>query len=53
MTNSNLQKMDIKDEELNSILDGLCKMFEEKHKRPPTEDEIKIWISQLKDASTD
>ena len=44
---------DIKDEELNSILDGLCKMFEEKHKRPPTEDEIKIWISQLKDASTD
>jgi len=53
MTNSNLQKMDIKDEELNSILDGLCKMFEEKHERPPTEDEIKIWISQLKDASTD
>lgn len=41
MTNSNLQKMDIKDEELNSILDGLCKMFEEKHKRPPTEDEVK------------
>jgi len=53
MTNSNLQKLDIKDEELNSILDGLCTMFEEKHKRPPTEDEIKIWISQLKDASAD
>jgi hypothetical protein len=53
MTNSNLQKLDIKDEELNCILDGLCTMFEEKHKRPPTEDEIKIWISQLKDASAD
>ena len=53
MTNSNLQKLDIKDEELNSILDGLCTMFAEKHKRPPTEDEIKIWISQLKDASAD
>ena len=53
MTNSNLQKLDIKDEEFNSILDGLCTMFEEKHKRPPTEDEIKIWISQLKDASAD
>ena len=51
MTNENLQKLDIKDEELNSILDGLCKMFEEKHKRPPTEDEIKIWISQLKEAN--
>lgn len=51
MTNENLQKLDIKDEELNSILDGLCKMFEEKHNRPPTEDEIKIWISQLKEAN--
>jgi hypothetical protein len=51
MTNENLQKLDIKDEELNSILDGLCKMFEEKHNRPPTEDEIKIWISQLKEVN--
>jgi hypothetical protein len=46
-------KIDIKDDELNKVIEELCQMFEEKHKRRPTEDEIKIWISQLNDANMD
>ena len=38
-------------DELDKIIEGLTQMFEEKYGRKPTEDEVKIWISQIKEAS--
>ena len=54
LTKSTNQMQKRKDEPgngLDEIIDGLRKMFKEKHGREPTEEEVKIWISQIKEAS--
>ena len=39
--------------DVSTVLKGLCEMFKEKHGRDPTEDEMKIWQRQLREAAAD
>ena len=39
------------DDDIDRVIGELCEMFEAEHGRAPTDDEVKIWVSQINEAN--